>query len=87
MAKKRAVGKVTPESDAAYELYRAVAKYLRANGGSLMMATGIQIQRWPESNAYEFTVGVKCVGRPPEFAKEEAINGLSKRGVRGGKGT
>ena len=52
-------------------LYKAVRKYIHANGGSVVMATGIQIQEWPGARPHEFIVGVKCVGRRPTFAELE----------------
>lgn len=56
-------------------LYRAVAKYVESNGGRVIVAGGIQCQQWPGDGLYQFTIAVKCTGRPPKFAKLEHPNG------------
>jgi hypothetical protein len=51
------------------KLYRAVAAYVEAQGGSVLIADGIQILRWPGDAANKFTLCVSCFGRQPKFAK------------------
>jgi hypothetical protein len=59
--------------DNAYiSLYKAVAKYVRLQGGTVILCEGIQVQIWPKSREDSFTVGVKCIGSMPVFAKKEA---------------
>ena len=53
-------------------LYRAVAKYVRLKGGSVVVCSGIQVQEWPGSGKWSFSIAVKCLGRKPIYAKEQA---------------
>jgi len=46
-------------------LYKAVAHYVKKNGGMVIVTSGIQIQEWPGDGEYRFTVAVKCNGRKP----------------------
>ena len=50
-------------------LYKAVAAYVEKNGGTVVVAGGIQIQEWPGDGEFRYTVAVKCSGRRPKFAK------------------
>jgi hypothetical protein len=56
-AKKR----VTP----ADRLLRAAAKYIEANGGTVIMAGPIQIMRWPGDADYKWSLCVQVMGRAP----------------------
>lgn len=49
------------------KLYRAIAEYVEAHGGKVIIAEGIQIQEWPPYKENAFTVAVKCSGKKPNF--------------------
>jgi hypothetical protein len=67
MAKKR----VSKSERACVALYRAVGKYVEATGGKALIATGVQVQQWPNAKAGEFIIGVKCMGRMPNIPDEK----------------
>lgn len=48
-------------------LYKAVAAYVKASGGNVAVIGGIQVQQFPGERAYNFTIGIKCTGRRPQF--------------------
>jgi len=52
-------------------LYKAVAKYVQLQGGKVIVCGGIQIQEWHTDRTLGFTVGIKCVGKKPEFVKQQ----------------
>lgn len=54
-------------------VYNAVAAYVKANGGNVVVAGGIEIQEWPGEWPGNFRVAVKCLGRKPEL--KGATNG------------
>ena len=65
-----------PGRDPISQLYRAVIRYVEANGGTLAVIGGISIIRFDERDG-NFTVGVRCSGKRPQFvtskkAKEQA---------------
>jgi hypothetical protein len=68
--KKSAVAMVTGKGPVE-SLYRAVIRYVEANGGSLAVIGGIQIEQWPGELSGNFTVAVKCTGVRPKFTKRE----------------
>lgn len=49
--------------DPVSQLYRAVDRYVKSKGGSLVVIGGIQVQQWPGDPAHSFVVAVKCMGR------------------------
>jgi hypothetical protein len=51
-------------------MYEAVASYVKAHGGNVVVASGVQIQEWPGEGEFRFTVGIKCTGRKPQFEKK-----------------
>ena len=61
-------------SDTYDELYKAVQKYVEANGGSVLVIGGVQLIQMPDSLKYNYTIGVKCTGVPPVF-RDETMDG------------
>ena len=55
--------------DPVSQLYRAVDRYVKSKGGSIVVIGGIQIQQWPGDASNNFVVAVKCMGRLPKFAE------------------
>jgi hypothetical protein len=53
--------------DPTSQLYRAVLRYVTANGGSIVVIGGIQILEWPDSPSGNFSVVVRCTGRKPTY--------------------
>jgi hypothetical protein len=56
-------------------LYKAVQKYVEKGGGKLLVIGGIEIQEWPLDPPHVFRVGVRCLGRKPEFVPSVEPNG------------
>lgn len=50
-------------------LYRAVQRYVKSNGGTVIVAGGIQMQEWPNDGSLNYTIAVKCFGKKPEFGE------------------
>lgn len=74
MAKKQKNVKLTdliPGRDPTSCLYQAVTRYVKANGGSILVIGGIQCQVWPGDLPGTFRIAVKCLGRKPEFKPVE----------------
>lgn len=46
-------------------LYKAAAKYVELRGGSILVAGGVQVIKFPESLKYNWTLGIPCTGNPP----------------------
>jgi hypothetical protein len=57
-------------SNAYIKLYKAVADYVRAQGGCLIAASGIQVQEWPGDREGQFTIAVKCTGVKPTYSEK-----------------
>ena len=64
--------KLKVNGPAVMRLYKAVANYVKTNGGEVIVAGGIQIQQW-DDDPKKFTIAVKCSGKRPTF--EERHNG------------
>lgn len=64
---KRALKKRPPHLE---RLWKAVQNYVEKEGGKLVVIGDVQILKWPGDGQFNFTVGVKCTGRVPDFAKE-----------------
>ena len=60
----------TPAEEPYMLLYKAVGAYVEANGGKVILCSGIQVQEWPSQREGEFSIAVKCVGRIPVFKKD-----------------
>jgi hypothetical protein len=65
-------------------LYRAVANYAKVEGGSVLVAGGVQIQQWPNEPKFNYSVAVKCTGRLPELAREKCqkVPEIERRATR-----
>jgi hypothetical protein len=50
-------------------LYKAVQRYVEANGGNLSVIGGVEVQQWPEDFAYNFRVAIRCTGKKPELTR------------------
>jgi hypothetical protein len=46
-------------------LLKAVGDWVASKGGSVVVAGGIQTQKWPGELEYTFHVAIKCTGRMP----------------------
>lgn len=64
--------------DVTDRLYAAVIEYVENKGGNIVVIGGIQTQEWPLGAEGDFTIGIKCFGRKPEF-KEKACSSASRR--------
>jgi hypothetical protein len=51
-------------------LYAAVAEYVDSCGGNVVVVGAITIIQWPDDLPGNFTVGVRCTGAKPVFAKD-----------------
>jgi len=56
-------------------LYDAVDKYIKSRGGHLVYIGGVQIMDDPRGLKYNWTLGIKCTGRRPEYAKDKDLEG------------
>lgn len=52
------------KGDPSHNLLAAVQHWVRANGGSLVVIGGVEIQDWHESPNH-YRIAVKCLGRRP----------------------
>lgn len=66
MAKKRKKAALFPAH--VLRLYKAAAHYVKKCGGSVILASGVQVQQWPGSKRGEFVLGIKCLGRKPTYS-------------------
>jgi len=48
------------------QLYRAVRRYVKANGGNLLVIGGVEIQFYGDRPSF-FKVAIGCTGKPPTF--------------------
>lgn len=53
--------------DPVSQFYRAVERYVKAQGGSVVVIGGIQVIKWPGDFTGNFTIAVKCTGQTPEL--------------------
>jgi hypothetical protein len=68
-SKTRAARSCAPSPGSAHvdALYKAVANYVKANGGKLVVVGGVRIEEWPGEPDLVFHVAIKCMGRKPVF--------------------
>jgi hypothetical protein len=52
------------------QLYRAVERYVKSKGGSIVVIGGIQIQEWRGDPKGVYVVAVTVLGRKPTFAED-----------------
>ena len=55
--------------DPTSQLYRAILRYVKSKGGSIMVIGGVQIEQWPGDGELKYVVGVRCMGRKPVVEK------------------
>lgn len=65
MAHKKWQGAVMKIDKTTDRLYTAVAAWLKKNGGSGLVASGVEVIFHNPENKRRFTVGVKILGAPP----------------------
>lgn len=51
-------------------LYKAVANYIKRNGGSVLVIGPSSCQEWPSDPAHVFHISVKCLGRKPKYSED-----------------
>ena len=51
------------------QVYRAIDRYVRANGGKVAVIGGIELQEWPDDRKLNFKIAVKCIGVKPKFKR------------------
>lgn len=61
--------------EATQDFYAAVAKYVEAKGGKVLVIGGVQVTHNQEDRRYNWVLGVKCTGRIPKSAGDEALGG------------
>ena len=54
--------------DSVMQLYRAVVRYVKANGGQVVVIGGVEMQEWSADGKQSYRIAVKCTGKRPEFA-------------------
>jgi hypothetical protein len=71
-AKRKLRDPLAGKRDPVSQLYRAVRRYVQANGGAIAVASGIQIEEpfLQDGRKYVYHVVVRCVGRAPTFSKK-----------------
>lgn len=55
--------KQTRKQDATDKLYTAVANYVKAHGGNVVVIGAVQQITWPFELEGNFTLGVQCTGK------------------------
>lgn len=57
--------------DKTSQLYRAVRRWVKEGGGSLILIGGVVTIEWPGDRAGMFTVGIKCFGKKPKALEDQ----------------
>lgn len=57
------------KDDGTNTLYKAIERYVRLNGGKIIVIGGIELQRGHAQ--YNFKLAVSFTGKPPEKPKEK----------------
>lgn len=67
--------KKAPMRSPAIDLLNAVGAWVKSRGGEVLVAGGVQIQRWPQDPDHTFLVAVRCTGRAPvpDAPKDPAV--------------
>lgn len=60
------------KNDHNHNLLVAVGNWVESNGGKVLVAGGIEIQRYADDAALTFKVAIKCTGKQP--TKESEAN-------------
>jgi len=58
------------EKEIIRRLYDAVIDYVEFKGGKLAIIGGIQIMQLPTDRKFYFTVGIRCIGKKPEYVEQ-----------------
>lgn len=67
--KKRKTKKVVrrSRSEVVFErLVKAVAAYVEAHGGAVLVAGNVRTLQWPEDMPGNFDIAIRCTGRKPK---------------------
>jgi hypothetical protein len=80
-------GRSAPQSvDQAIDaMYDAVAAFVSAGGGCVVIAGSVEIQEWPGSRMGQFKVAINCLGRKPEQRADEPKAPVAPKGRRAPK--
>lgn len=54
------------KDEATDNLHKAVAEYVAANGGKVVVTSSIQVIQFPADSKFNWTLGVKCTGKKPK---------------------
>lgn len=68
--KKPEHGKVFVHQKITDALYKAVADYVQAIGGSAMVIGGTEIQQYPDDPKYNYRLAIVITGKVPEKPKQ-----------------
>ena len=67
-------------------LYKAAAKYIELRGGSILVAGGVQVIKYPGSLKYNWTLGIPCTGNPPVVeSAQQSVHPTRGSAVQKGK--
>ena len=73
MATQKQIDKATDN------LYKAVANYVKLQGGNILVIGGVQVIDFPGSLKYNWTLGIPCTGTPPKYAAAQPTIACSGR--------
>jgi hypothetical protein len=54
------------------DLMKAAAKYVELRGGKLAVSGGVQVIKYPSDLKYNWTLGIRCTGTPPQASQPPA---------------
>jgi len=52
------------------KLYKEIRRYIESRGGKVLVIGGIEIQEWPDSLPYKFTIGIHVTGFKPNKVED-----------------
>jgi len=66
-------------------LLKAAVNYIEKNGGTAVIVGGIEIQKWPEDQDFNYRLAIRITGlRPnkttPDEPRKKAIRALKEKG-------
>lgn len=67
MKVKKAKDPLAGKRDPVSQLYRAVRRYVESNDGSVIVIGGASLIEMPGDLKMNYTIGVRCTGRRPQF--------------------
>jgi hypothetical protein len=71
--------------DSGVNLLKAAGDWVRAHGGDVIVAGGIQVQRWPEDPEFTFRIAVRCTGKQPVPSATDPEESASEKTERRSK--